>query len=284
MFSPRVLVLGASGRLGMMLQRNWPKFVIEPIWQYRKIPTASYLHGGILIFDPLLRLPVFGPVDLVISLAGIVPGKGELSLNVDLGLAAVKCAIALKARHVFLSSSAAIYGPSTEPLSEDAIPSPLSKYGLAKIEMEDKALSLAKQHGLKATMLRIGNVAGADVLLSQFGKNRYLDRFPSGNGPVRSYIGPRSLSLVLSRLMRCEIDGIYIPDKLNVALRGGVAMSDLCKEAGLEVIWRSAPKTALETVVLDVTRLANLLPLAFSDASEIVSEWFEDQQNVRGAF
>jgi hypothetical protein len=69
-----------------------------------------------------------------------------------------------------------------------------------------------------------------------------------------------------------------LPKHLNVALRGGVAMADLCKEADLEIIWRSAPRTALEKVVLDVTRLANLLPLASSDAGSIVSEWCTDQE------
>lgn len=274
----RILVLGASGRLGMILQRHWRDPGLSPVWQFREASTASSLRGEALIFDPLVGPPVSGPVDLVISLAGIVPGKGELSLNVDLGLAAVNCAIALKARHVMLSSSAAVYGPSIEPLSEDATPRPLSAYGLAKLEMEDRALRLAQHHGLQATMLRIGNVAGADALLNQYGKHRYLDRFASGYGPVRSYVGPRSLSLVLTSLMRCAISGISLPERLNVALRGGVAMADLCDAAGLKVTWQSAPTAALETVVLDVTRLADLVPLASAEAGAIVAEWCADQQ------
>lgn len=274
----RILVLGASGRLGMILQRHWREPGLYPVWQFREVPTASLLWGEVLIFDALAGLPVSGPVDLVISLAGIVPGKGELSLNVDLGLAAVNCAIALKARHVMLSSSAAVYGPSTEPLSEDGIARPLSAYGLAKLEMEDRALKLAQRHGLQATMLRIGNVAGADALLNQHGKHRYLDRFVSGCGPVRSYIGPQSLSLVLTSLMRCAISGISLPERLNVALRGGVAMADLCEAAGLKVTWQSAPTAALETVVLDVTRLADLVSLASAEAGAIVAEWRADQE------
>lgn len=274
----RILVLGASGRLGMMLQRHWHEPGIHPVWQFREAPTASLLRGEVLIFDPLAGLPVSGPVDLVISLAGTVPGKGELSLNIDLGLAAVNCAISLKARRVMLSSSAAVYGPSTEPLSEEITARPQSLYGLAKLEMEDRALKLAQRHGLQATMLRIGNVAGADALLNQHGKHRYLDRFVSGYGPVRSYIGPQSLSLVLTSLMRCAISGISLPERLNVALRGGIAMADLCEAAGLKVTWQSAPTAALETVVLDVTQLADLVPLASAETGTIVAEWRADQE------
>lgn len=226
-----------------------------------------------LVFDPLAGPPVSGPVDLVISLAGVVPGRGALSLNIDLGLAAVNCAIALNARHVMLSSSAAVYGAATGLLSEESTARPTSAYGLAKLEMENKALSLAQSHGIQATMLRIGNVAGADALLDQAGLQRKLDRFPSGDGPVRSYIGPKELSSVLISLVHCIISGIPLPPRLNVAERGGVAMVDLCKVAGLEITWQPAPATALESVVLDVTCLGGLISVRDADARDIVSDW-----------
>jgi nucleoside-diphosphate-sugar epimerase len=272
----RILVLGASGRLGRMLQRHLHEADLHPIWQFRAPPGDALLRGQILVFDPLSEPPVSAPVDLVIGLAGIVPGKGELSLNVDLGLAAVHCAIALKAQHVMLASSAAVYGASTKPFFEEDATYPLSPYGMAKLEMEEKALGLAQRNGLPATMLRIGNVAGADALLGQDGKRRNLDQFPSGHGPIRSYIGPQGLSAVLASLIRCACAGIPLPERLNVALRGGVPMADLCKAAGLDVTWQPAPQTAVETVVLDVTRLADLISVRDADAQAIVADWAAD--------
>lgn len=273
----RILVLGASGRLGTMLRRHWCEAGLHPIWQFREAPRDALLLDEILVFDPLSGPPVSAPVDLVISLAGIVPGKGELSLNIDLGLAAVNCAIALNARHVMLSSSAAVYGASTKPFCEEDAAYPLSSYGMAKLEMEDIALGLAQRHGLQATMLRIGNVAGADALLGQRGTRRNLDQFASRQGPVRSYIGPRGLSAVLTSLMRRAYSGISLPERLNIALRGGVAMADLCKAAGLEVTWQPAPETAVETVVLDAARLADLISLADVDAEAIIADWRADR-------
>jgi nucleoside-diphosphate-sugar epimerase len=273
----RVLILGASGRLGMMLQRHWDDTTTTPIWQYRKAPTAPLYRGQVLVFDPLGGPPSSEPVDLVISLAGVVPGRGALSLNIDLGLAAVNCAIVLNARHVMLSSSAAVYGASTGLLCEESTARPTSAYGLAKLEMENKALSLAQSHGVQATMLRIGNVAGADALLDQAGLHRKLDRFPSGYGPVRSYIGPKGLSSVLISLIHCIISGMPLPSRINVAHRGGVAMEDLCKAAALEITWQPAPATALESVVLDATCLAALVSVGYADPQAIVADWSADK-------
>ena len=278
----RILVLGASGRLGAMLQRHWNDAMLHPVWQYRAALRDPVRTGEALIFDPLDGPPIHDPVDLVLGLAGTVPGKGKLSLNTQLALAAVNCASALGARHVMLSSTAAVYGASTAPLGEGDTPCPCSAYGLAKLEMEDRALALAARNRVAATVLRIGNVAGADALLGQMGTRRILDRFDSGHGPVRSYIGPHAMSTVLQALIRRACVGAPLPERLNLALQGGVAMADLCLAAGLKVAWQPAPAAALETVVLDVRRLAQLVPVPDADARAIVADWKADMNMSRG--
>ena len=277
----RILVLGASGRLGTMLQRHWCAADLHPVWQFRAAPAASMRLGEGVVFDPLERLPGTDSVDLVLGLAGIVPGKGPVAFNTDLGLAAVRCAIALRACYVMLSSSAAVYGAPSAVLREEDRACPLSAYGQSKLDMEDRALELAARHGLPATALRIGNVAGADALLAQPGSCRILDRFDSGYGPARSYIGPHGLSTVLQALMQKACSGMRLPERLNVALRGSVAMADLCQAAGLEITWQPAPSTAVETVELDVTRLTELVAVQDADASSIVADWRADQQMRR---
>ena len=278
---PRILVLGASGRLGAMLRRHWCAADLHPVWQFRAAPDPVY-HGETVIFDPLDGPPAIEPVDVVLGLAGIVPGSGSVSLNTDLGLATVTCAVALGARHVMLSSSAAVYGASQALLREDEIACPLSAYGRSKLDMEDKALALAQHHDMPTTSLRIGNVAGADALLAQPSSCRTLDRFASGQGPARSYIGPHALSTILQALMQKACSGTPLPARLNVALRGRVAMADLCRAAGLGVTWQPAPVTAVETVELDVKRLANLVAVQDADAPAIVADWQADRNMRRG--
>lgn len=280
MNAPRVLILGASGRLGGMLRRNWGETHGLPVWQFRAAPAQPVRSGSISIFDPLSGPPDCGPVDVVLGLAGVVPGKGALSLNTDLAIAAVDCAKALGARHVFVSSSAAVYGPSATPLREDGPAHPVSAYGAAKLAMETAALALAARHGLSATALRIGNVAGADALLGQIGERRCLDQFADGQGPIRSYIGPSGFSAVVQALVQLACKAQVLPGVLNLALSRGVAMADLCHAANLPVDWQPAPETALPSVVLDVTRLAALVPLPTADAAAIVADWQFDRRRA----
>ena len=278
MNAPRVLILGASGRLGCMLRRHWDEKDSIPLWQFRRAPEPPVSSGGVVICDPLSGPPDCGPVDVVLGFAGVVPGKGALSLNSDLAIAAIDSGVALGAKHVFVSSSAAIYGPSTAPLREQDAAHPVSDYGAAKLAMETAALAQAARHGLPATALRIGNVAGADALLGPMGKSRRLDQFQNGRGPVRSYIGPAAFSAVLHALVQLACQSNNLPPRLNLALSGGVAMADLCHVAGLPFGWQPAPDTALQCVVLDVSQLAALLPLPDADASAIVADWQMDRR------
>lgn len=277
MTGPRVLVLGASGRIGAMLRRHWRADALTPIWQARQ-PDA-FAEG--VVFDPLDAPETIarrcGPVDVVLGLAGVVPGSGDLSLNTALGHAALDIGAATGAKRVFLASSAAVYGPSDQPLREDVPPCPANPYGRAKARMEQETRATARTSNIGLTILRIGNVAGADALLAQPGTGRVLDRFADGQGPRRSYIGPRALADVLAHLVLRATNCQALPAMLNIALPGAVGMDALCSAAGLTVSWRAAPNTALPIVELDVRALQSLVPLPAAQASAIIADWQSDK-------
>ena len=273
MSAPRVLVLGASGRLGGMLQRHWQKAALRPRWQYRH-PVA---RPDIAVFDPLCPSPAdladLGAVDVVLGLAGVTPGRGDLGLNTPLARAALQIGAQSGAARVFLTSSAAVYGPADTALHEDTVLRPQSAYGQAKAAMEIAIGTYGPAH----TVLRIGNVAGADALLDQPGAARVLDRFAAGHGPLRSYIDPVSFAEILAGLITLAAQRRPLPRRLNFALPGAVAMDDLCAAAGLDVTWRTAPPEALARVELDVSRLQRLLPLPAADPVQIVAQWRTDR-------
>lgn len=275
----RVLVLGATGRLGAMLQRHWSQGQLQPIWHGRN------LQGTNCTFDLLDQhsWPKVLQADIILCFAGIVPGKGDLNLNVTLGEAAVQLGAKLGARRVFLSSSAAIYGGGSGALHEADPLAPALPYGQTKLQMERAAAALGAGLGVAVTSLRIGNVAGADALLAQPGRQRRLDQFSDGQGPRRSYIGPGALAGMLGSLCVAEADSAALPDCLNIALDGAVAMADLCHAAGLEVIWRPAPPEALPEVTLDVTRLGAIIPVPKACPAQIIADWRADASNKEGA-
>lgn len=278
-----VLVLGANGRLGRILSQNWPTAGIAPRWQQRQ-PSQGHRGGTVVECDILSEhAPALGPTDIVLGLAGVVPGRPQdLSVNIDLALATLKIARRSGARHVFLSSSAAVYGSRPGLYSEAADPQPDTPYGRAKLDME-RAVMAAADASVGVTCLRIGNVAGADALLGvaaqKWRSERQgavaLDQFSDETGPRRSYIGPKDLADVLARLCRLGAKGARLPPVLNVAAPGPVAMTDLLDAARVAWTWQPAPDTAVAQLVLDVAALTALYPFS-PDAAQparIVSQW-----------
>ena len=281
---PRVLVLGAGGRLGRLLAAAWGDgraAGLAPVWQSRRALAGAARLDPLADPDGLTRLAAGAEALLV--LAGTLPGRGgALSLNSELALAAL--AAAPPGAQVFLASSAAVYGPGgARDFHEDDPPAPAAPYGAAKAAMEAAAAAWCREAGARAprlTVLRIGNVAGADALLGQGGPGKEagpvtLDRFADGTGPVRSYIGPATLAAVLAGLARRAAAGRALPALLNIAAPGAVAMADLARAAGRDLLWRAAPEGAIARVVLDTTRLAGLVAPGpgSGDPARMVAEW-----------
>jgi nucleoside-diphosphate-sugar epimerase len=262
-----------------MLRRHWrAPAIFQPLWQSRGAVTP-----GMVCFDPLCPPDdlALGSVDLVLGLAGVVPGRGDPGDNIALGVAAVRLGARFGARRVFVASSAAVYGVSPGPLREAGPLAPAQPYGQAKRAMEQETARLGMELSMPVTALRIGNVAGADALLAQDGPARALDRFADGQGPRRSYIGPQALARILAALMMRACQPAPFPDCLNVALAGAVDMADLCAAAGFGVTWRPAPPEALDVVELDVARLASLVLVPKGCAVDIVRDWREDCRIAR---
>lgn len=282
---PRILVLGAGGRIGAMLRRGWPKG--QGLWQARPgaPPESGSERGGSdwLRFDPLGDPAALAAAarraDAILCLAGVTPAAAargaEMGDNIALGLAAVEAAARAEGVPVLLASSAAVYGAQGGLLSEDVPPAPVSAYGRAKAEMEARAADLAAELGVAVTSLRIGNVAGADVLLGGWRAGFTLDRFADGRTPRRSYIGPVTLARVLGDLALRAVRRRDLPGCLNVAAPGAVEMGALLDAAGLAWAPRPAPAGAIPEVTLDVTALAGLVTLApeAGTAQMLVAEW-----------
>jgi UDP-glucose 4-epimerase len=77
--------------------------------------------------------------------------------------ALIECAVKCGVRHFIFSSTAAVYGNPVEiPVREDAPTLPISPYGWSKLMTEIMLRDASAAHGLKHTILRYFNVAGAD--------------------------------------------------------------------------------------------------------------------------
>ncbi|MEK0165822.1 NAD-dependent epimerase/dehydratase family protein [Phaeobacter sp. A36a-5a] len=270
-----VLIMGASGRIGGLLRSQWSGPEQGLRWQRRRPPVGTGPDGrGWHVFEPLAEpealLQAAVGCAAILCLAGPVPGgtaggdlrAGQLVQHRDLALAALEASARARdagagagAPRVLLASSAAVYGATPGPLREDTPLAPLAPYGVAKAEMEQAACARATELGLDVTLLRIGNIAGFDAILGGWRAGFRLDQFADGQTPRRSYIGPRTLAEVLAALIASPA----LPQVLNIAQPGLVAMGDLLQAAGLEFARRPAPGDAIAEVQLDVSRLIGLL-------------------------
>lgn len=270
-----LLVLGSTGRLGGFLRRGWPFAMrggLRPVWQARDG------RPGCLRWDILTEPAPPWASGVVLALAG---GRQVPDVNVAVALRALQAAADQGGRHVFLCSTAAVY-PGGSGLSEDMALAPVSDYGAAKAAMEDAALEFTARHGGPGlTILRIGNVAGADALL---GARRdgpvVLDPTPDGRGPVRSYIGPMTLGAVIARLCVMAAEGAALPKVVNIATPLPATMAALAEAAGLEWRWGPVNPAVIPEVVFDTRRLQSLvkLPPTASSPMVMVKEWRQMQE------
>jgi len=172
-------VTGASGRIGRTILRHWQSEppLAELILQTRR-------EGSGLLWDPLLSsLPkTLGELSCLVAFAGVTPAAGsELQGNVALAEATLTAAFDSGIPRVLLTSSSAVYGVPRGgvPLTEADTLRPRNPYGEAKARME-AICDRWRGKGLEVCCLRIGNVAGADVLLLRARCGHSDSGFPRG--------------------------------------------------------------------------------------------------------
>ena len=268
-----LVITGAGGRLGRLLRCLWPEALdrrLAPVWFARnsQIPGVFAWDMG---REPAPELPR-GAV--ILHLAGSVATLAEYRASV---VAICAAADAGGARHLFVASSAAVYRPQVQDNREDTPPDPPNAYGLAKLDAEQAAraaIGQATPSGTGLTLLRIGNIAGADALLggNAPGRRVVLDPVPGQNGPERSYIAPTVLAGVFSQLAGLAVAAAALPLILNVAQPGRIAMGDLLDAAGRDWGFGPPSDTVLPRLTLNTDRLAALLPLPATSAKKQVAD------------
>lgn len=249
----KIIVLGATGKLGRMVCRLWPSRG-ELVTIARKEGLAD------ITWKPGDDVPAVMASETRAILALWGATSGVLRDNARLAEAALDLAVAVGAPQVIHMSSAAVYGAADRALHEADALQPVVPYGVAKRDMEDAIAAWHRRNGeaVRSIVLRLGNVAGADSLGASLrrGPTVTLDRFADGTGPQRSYIGPVDLVRVLKSLTEDKaISGTY-----NVSAPQATAMADIVTAAGMDVRWTSAPPGAIQSVVFDTSKLGRLLP------------------------
>ena len=273
----QVLVLGAGGKVGRMLARAWQKHPSDwwlPIYQ-----TGGAPFGSAIEWHPEDAPDLLPGVDAILALWGVTNSRaGDLADNTRLALRALELAGQLGAQRVLLCSSSAVYARSDKKHTErDAPAAPPTAYGQAKLNMERAVADWAARNpdGPEICILRMANVVGAESLFAALasGAPVTLDRFADGTGPARSYLTIGDLSRFVLALL--DYPAPDLPPLLNVAGDHAIAMADLARAAGADIVWKAAPDKAVQRVELDTGQLSKIAGPSHSshDADRAIADW-----------
>ncbi|WP_397506109.1 NAD-dependent epimerase/dehydratase family protein [Qipengyuania sp. R86523] len=288
----QIVVVGASGRVGRLVVASWGGATGNGphcVAQFRHpehCSAAERVGQAFLHWDPAsgaadleASVKASGPFSAMIVLAGATPGRSaDLAANRVVAEQCLRAASEVEIPRVLVASSSAVYGVSKsgEPFREFDDCRPVSDYGRAKLEME-ACCEEWRERGLEVNCLRIGNVAGADALLLNLAAadsqtRLEIDIFPNGEGPIRSYIGPQSLSGVLKVLSKSAQS---LPAVINLAAPHPISMISLADAAGAP--WKARPimENKSQKITLDCNVLRSLYKFKSfeSSAEEVVRQW-----------
>ncbi|VVC03208.1 L-arabinose 1-dehydrogenase (NAD(P)(+)) [Candidatus Bilamarchaeum dharawalense] len=156
------------------------------------------------------------------------------NININGSKNVLEAALENNAKKVIFASSAAVYGDTKPPLSEDLEGKPLSPYGKSKLEVELLLKQYHKSNGLKFVALRYFNVYGPRqsassesgviaTFLDDFHKNKVPVVFGDGK-QTRDFIYVRDVALANLRAMETsKADG----EAINVATGKSIDLNQL---------------------------------------------------------
>ena len=160
------------------------------------------------------REVVFHLAAVVSAAQSLADPLGAYEVTAGASVRVLRAAFQAGCRAVVLASSSAVYGDAhTPPLREDALPSPISPYGAAKLAAEGFGGAFARTYGLHVVPLRYFNVYGPrQDPRSQYAAviPRFIAALLSGRPPVIYGDGAQTR------------DFIYVDDVVDATLRAAV--------------------------------------------------------------
>jgi UDP-glucose 4-epimerase len=196
----------------------------------------------------------------------------EVLANVPVSVGVMQAAVALHLRrYVYVSSGGTVYGEQAVlPITEQALPTPVSPYGITKLTIERYAMLMQHHHRLPAVVLRPGNAYGPEQLpftgqgfiatavgsvLARKSVTVFGDR-----GTVRDYVHVDDVAAAIVAALDCGVPGKFYNVGTGVGL-DNMDIMDLIRgvavPAGFEVKVDFAPARSADVSsnVLDASAL-----------------------------
>lgn len=225
----RIFVTGGAGYIGsiaaqVLLDAGHTVTVYDSLLTGHRaaVPQrAEFVQADLADRDLLRRTLTGGSFDAVLHFAAFIeagesmqdPGK-YFHNNLGLSLGLIEETVQTGVERFVLSSTAAVYKSSDDPLDEDAALSPVNVYGETKLMIEGVLDWYRQIHGLRFAALRYFNAAGALP-------DRGEDHQPE------SHLIPLVLRVALGQRDQIKIFGTDYPTPDGTCVRDYIHVSDL---------------------------------------------------------
>lgn len=282
----RVLVLGGSGLIGSHTVPQLLRLGIQvstlsrrPYSPTLRVASGLSVHTGDIRDPKVLSRALPGVTDILYAVSSGVPRQPtarpmedvESSLGPLLGLLET-LRRSPDSRLFFLSSGGAVYGnPTALPVPEDAIPAPISPYGVLKLAAEKYIAMYGHLFGQQYCILRVGNAYGPrqklprghgaiTTLLQAAARGTTVRVFGDGTG-LRDYIAADDVAIAFGALLaRC-----HLPPVINVGSGHGTTLNELLTVVQdatgrrLRVQYSDSHRYHVTSIVLNIERLRTLV-------------------------
>lgn len=189
----------------------------------------------------------------------------ETNIRMSVELFEECAAVGIK-KVIFASTGGAIYGSnSSEHVSEDVLPEPISPYAIGKLSIEHYLHYFATKRGLKSTVYRISNPYGErqslaakqgviPIFLQHIAKNEPITVLGDGS-MVRDYIYVKDIAQMIVGSFVSASQGLY-----NLGSGHGLSVNELVSairdvvSRDIQVEYAEKPSTFVDKIVLDTTR------------------------------
>ncbi len=224
-----ILVTGGAGYIGSataesLLKAGHSVTVYDSLVSGHRgaIPAgARFLHADLADTSALSAAFADGKFDAVMHFAAFIeagdsmkePGR-FFENNLVNSLRLIESAMRAGVKRFVMSSTAAVYQSSEEPLTEESPLGPTSVYGQTKLMIEQALEWYRKIHGLHFAALRYFNACGA------------LPGRGEAHRP-ESHIIPRVLGVPLGKLKEINVNGRDYPTPDGTCIRDYIHIADL---------------------------------------------------------
>jgi UDP-glucose 4-epimerase len=224
-----ILVTGGAGYIGSaiaeaLIQAGHSVTVYDSLitGHRQAVPTgALFMQADLSDSHVLVKTLTDQKFDAVMHCAAFIeagesmkdPGR-FYNNNLTNSLALIETAVRAGVNRFVLSSTAAVYQSSDEPLTEESPLGPTNVYGHTKLIVEQALDWYRKIHGLHFAALRYFNAAGA------------LPGRGEAHQP-ESHLIPRVLSVPLGKLTSININGNDYPTPDGTCIRDYIHIADL---------------------------------------------------------